>query len=55
MREILSQHDDFKNEKSKIERYLEGKGNTVYLLPKYHYELNPIKRVWAQSKRYTKD
>ena len=54
MRGILSQHDDFKNEKSKIERYLEGKGDAVHLLPKYHCELNPIERVWAQSKRYTK-
>ena len=24
------------------------------MLPKFHCELNPIERVWAQSKRYTK-
>ena len=24
------------------------------MLPKYHCELNPIERVWAQAKRYTK-
>ena len=54
MRAILLQHDHFKNEKSKIERYLEGNGDTIYLFSKYHCELNPIERVWTQSKRYTK-
>ena len=54
MRAILLHHDDFKKEKLKIERYLEGKGDNVYLIPKYHCELNPIERVWTQSKRYTK-
>ena len=54
MRAILSHHDDFKKEKLKIERYLDGKGDTVYLFPKYHCELNPIEIVWTQSKRYTK-
>ena len=24
------------------------------MLPKYHCEFNPIKRVWAQAKQYTK-
>ena len=24
------------------------------MLPKYHCELNPIERAWAQAKRYTK-
>ena len=26
----------------------------VYMLPKYHCELNPIERVWAQAKRYSR-
>ena len=26
----------------------------VYMLPKFHCELNPIERVWAQSKHYSK-
>ena len=55
MREVLGRHPDFKNEKSSIERFLEEeKGHIVYMLPKFHCELNPIERVWAQSKRYTK-
>ena len=55
MREVLGTHPDFKNEKSRIERFLtEEKGYIVYMLPKFHCELNPIERVWAQSKRYTK-
>ena len=55
MREVLSSHPDFKNEKSSIERFLEEeKSHIVYMLPKFHCELNPIERVWSQSKRYTK-
>ena len=55
MREVLGRHPDFKNGKSSIERFLEEeKGHIVYMLPKFHCELNPIERVWAQSKRYTK-
>ena len=55
MREILGRHNDFKHEKSRVERFLtEEKHHIVYMLPKFHPELNPIERVWAQAKRYTK-
>lgn len=54
MREILGSHPDFKNEKSRIERLLMLFGHIAYFLPKYHCELNPIERVWAQAKRYSK-
>ena len=55
MREISGSHADFKNEKSLIERFLvEEKKHIVYFLPKFHPELNPIERVWAQSKKYTR-
>ena len=55
MREILGGHEDFRNEKSLIERFLtEEKKHIVYFLPKFHPELNPIERVWAQSKKYTR-
>ena len=55
MRAALGSHPDFKNEKSSIERFLvEEKGHIVYMLPKFHCELNPIERVWSQLKRYTK-
>ena len=55
MREVLGSHSDFKNEKSLIERFLaEEKRHIVYFLPKFHPELNPIERVWAQSKKYTR-
>ena len=33
---------------------VEDKGHLMYMLPKFHCELNPIKRVWAQAKRYSK-
>ena len=55
MREVLGSHPDFKYEKSRIERLLtEDHGHIVYMLPKFHCELNPIERVWAQAKRYSK-
>ena len=49
--EILGSHEDFTNEKSLIEKFLgEEKKHIVYFLPKFHPQLNPIERVWAQSK-----
>ena len=33
---------------------LERRGHIVYMLPKFYCELNSIKWVWAQLKRYTK-
>ena len=51
---ILSQHDDFKNEKNSLETMLIGKGHTTVFLPKFHCELNGIERVWGHSKRLTR-
>ena len=33
---------------------LEDKEHIVFMLPKFHCELNPIEHVWAQAKRYLK-
>ena len=55
MREVLSSHADFRNEKSRIECFLiEDKEHIVYMLLKFHCELNPIEHMWAQGKRYLK-
>ena len=54
MRDILRSHEDFKNEKPKVIQFLESKGHTAIFLPKFHPEINPIERVWAMSKQYTK-
>lgn len=54
MQKELSQHVDFKFEKSEIENCLIQKGHIPTFLPKFHPELNPIERVWAQTKRYTR-
>ena len=54
MRETLKSFPDFKFEISHIQRLLtEENGYIVYMVPKYHCELNPIESVWAQAKRYT--
>ena len=52
MRIVLSNHDDFKHEKTNVEHYVESRGHIALFLPKFHCELNPIERVWGQSKRY---
>ena len=54
MQMILRKHEDFRNEKPRIVTFLEQKGHATLFLPKFHPELNPIERVWAQSKVYTK-
>ena len=43
MRLVLGNHPDFKGEKSSVERFLmEERGHIVYMLPKFHCEVNPI-------------
>ena len=54
MRKELASHDDFKNEKTKIEHYLNNCGHCCMLLPKFHCEINPIERCWSQAKRYVR-
>ena len=52
MIKILSQHDDFCEEKIIIELYLPG--HHVVFFPTFHCELNSIEHVWAQAKHYTR-
>ena len=54
MRETLAKHSDFRDEKSMIERMFVERAHLPCFLPKFDPELNPIERVWAQLKRYTK-
>ena len=50
MRKILGSHCDFKEEKSRVERFLLEKKHIVYMLPNFHPELS-----LGPGKRYTKD
>lgn len=54
MRALLSNHFDFQNEQTIIEKYLENEGYRVIFIPKFHCEFNPIERVWGQAKVYTR-
>ena len=54
MRSALQQMHDFKYEKTKLESLLATNGYRGIFIPKFHCELNPIERVWAQSKKYTR-
>ena len=43
MREVLNSHRNFKNKKSWVECFLvEERTHIVYMLPKFHCELNPM-------------
>ena len=54
MRTLLSHHEDFRTEKTQVEHYVESRGLLCFFLPKFHCELNPIERVWGQSKKYSR-
>ena len=50
MREILQNMPYFKYEKTRVETLLNSNNFKSYFIPKFHCELNPTERVWAQSK-----
>ena len=54
MRIVLANHADFKYEKTALESLMQEKGHRAIFIPKFHCELNPIERVWGESKRYTR-
>ena len=50
----LQRMHDFKHEKTNLERLLATNGYRRNFIPKFHCELNPKERLWAQSKKYTR-
>ena len=52
MRVVLSNQEDFANEKTIVEHFLHERGHLAFFLPKFHCELNAIERVWGQAKVY---
>ena len=46
----LSLQEDFANEKSMLQHYIEGRGHICMFLPKFHCKLNPIEMVWGFMK-----
>ena len=47
---ILSNHQDFFEEKSQIEELIMERGHKAVFLPKFHCEINPIEMYWGYSK-----
>ena len=45
MRAELALHEDFRNEKTVVEKVVEEKGHICIFIPKFHCELSPIERV----------
>lgn len=54
MHTVLSNHKDFRTEKTVVESFPVDRGQKVSFLPKFDYELNPIERVWGQAKVLTR-
>ena len=54
MHKTLQEMHDFKYEKTKVESLLLENNYKGFFIPKFHCELNPIKRVWAHSKKFTR-
>ena len=54
MRLVLGSHEDFKFEKTALEYLLRDNDQRMLFIPKFHCELNPIERVWGETKRYTR-
>ena len=54
MQTLLANHEDFRTELTVVEHFLHSRVHTVLFIPKFHCELNPIKRVWGQAKVYTR-
>ena len=52
MRAKLKTCSDFKNQKTILEEYIEGRGHLCLFYPKFHCELSPIERVWCHSKKH---
>ena len=48
----IANYTDFKEEKTKIEHFLNDLGHIYIFLPKFHCKLNPIERCWAQAEIY---
>ena len=41
------------NWKTLVEHFLTNRGHKVFLISKFHCELNPIEKVWGQAKKFT--
>lgn len=50
-RRILYEEPDFVDVESKLEALCKSRGVGATFLPKFHCELNPIERCWADAKR----
>jgi len=52
VREKLKEYSDFKQQKTILEDYVDGRGHICLYLPKFHCELSLIERVWCHSKTH---
>ena len=54
MREVLLQHDDFKNQSAIVEEKVHSRSHMCMFYPKFHCELNPIEKCWCCAKKYSR-
>ena len=54
MVEVLSDCEDFRNEKCIVQKIVEDRGHLWVPLPKFHPELSPIEPMWMMMKLWTR-
>lgn len=52
---LLAKQPDFAGQPTLVEDLLSKRGHHALFLPKFHCELNPVERIWATAKRYTRE
>ena len=53
--QVLFQQPDFRAQKGQLEEEIEVAGHHIIFYPKFHCELNFIKRYWCKCKWYTRE
>jgi transposase len=51
---VISQEQDFKEQKTELEEAIIARGHLCLFLPKFHPETNPIEYYWGATKVFTR-
>ena len=54
-RRVLSQQQDFREQKGQLQEEVEAANHLIIFYPKFYYELNFIERFWYAAKWYARE